>query len=80
MNKIKGLLRKVRAPQLLVGLLLTMGFLAGCSAYTPIRILICSPATVWAPPRVRPSGSPPAPETPGRARPSAASWAPPWVA
>jgi hypothetical protein len=34
-NKIKRLLRKVKAPQLLVGLLLTLSFLTGCSASTP---------------------------------------------
>lgn len=35
MNKIKRLLRKVKAPQLLVGLLLTLSLLTGCSASTP---------------------------------------------
>lgn len=35
MNTWKRLLRKVKAPQLLVGLLLTLGFLTGCSSQTP---------------------------------------------
>jgi hypothetical protein len=34
-NTWKRLLRKVKAPQLLVGLLLTMTFLAGCGTTTP---------------------------------------------
>ncbi len=35
MNTWKRLLRKVKAPQLLVGLLLTLSFLTGCSSQTP---------------------------------------------
>jgi hypothetical protein len=35
MNKIKRLLRKVKAPQLLVGLLLSLGFLTGCTSAMP---------------------------------------------
>jgi hypothetical protein len=35
MNKWKGLIRKVRAPQLLIGLLLSASLLTGCSANTP---------------------------------------------
>jgi hypothetical protein len=34
-NKIKRLLRKVKAPQLLVGLLLSLSFLTGCASTTP---------------------------------------------
>jgi len=35
MNTWKRISRKVKAPQLLVGLLLTLSFLTGCSAQTP---------------------------------------------
>ena len=34
-NKIKRLLRKVKAPQLLVGLLLALSFLTGCTSAMP---------------------------------------------
>ena len=68
MNTWKRLLRKVKAPQLLVGLLLTLSFLTGCSSQPPIRTLTCSPVRVWAPPWAPPWGSPPALTTPGRAR------------
>jgi hypothetical protein len=34
-NRIKRLLRKVKAPQLLVGLLLSLSFLTGCASTTP---------------------------------------------